>query len=183
MDNPLYLEYLDSFLNANDKKYIDDIDTARKLVFYGFRGIIEPPVVPIVKTVIVKKLFTNKDALGVELSNRESKILDGDMDTVIFVKIKDKSAYIDLRSRIKKRKSELKPCKSDLAYMNWSNKFTTCNDTETFQAVMTEDGFFIRHIVKRWTITPSIGGQFINKSELKIPGYDKLVFYDLIHQF
>ena len=180
-----YLQYLDSFLTANDKKYIDDIDVARKIVSYGFRGPVELPDQPSPSKQIVRsKLFVKSDELSLALSKREDEIKDGKLDSILFLKYKDKSGYIDIRDRIDNDLATLKPLRSDLAFLNWKSKFATYKDsTCAFQVVITDNLFSLRHTVKRYTITPGKGGEYVKKQELHIDGYDKVVFYDIVRNF
>ncbi len=174
-----WLLYLDSFLSSNDKNYIHDSDIARKIVSYGFRGVIEEQGTKEIKQIIQSKVFIKKDELSVALGMREELIKDGKLDCVLFLKRDGKSAFIDVRDRIDKKLDVLRPLEGDLAYFNWNSRTECTKDSTTFQVIVNEEEFFIRHVEKRNVVYP---GQS-DKVVLAIQKYDKVIFYDIQHSY
>lgn len=182
LDFESYDDYLDQQVTGEDLFFLEDQDTARKLVELGYKG----------KDVLSREEFEAAQQLartgplkrresvdvncsvGKDLSDnpllsalakREELVRSGGLATILFIRDyvrgQEVSAYIDYGHRLRSenfenyftRRKKLLPRRSDLSYYNWKTHTLFYNNSLTFQVLAdSELGLVMKHKRDRKTI-------------------------------
>lgn len=166
-----YDSYLDSFISNKDIEYLGNVDIARQLIELGLniktqilskeeftkqkqalfnlrKNQFEKKIIQPAFLKVDKALYEDEPFL-LEISKREEDILQGKLQTIVFLRAEVKSAnskamevsaYIDLGHRLRndkfqhyyERKAILLPKTSDLSYFNWNTEKCVFNDSKIF---------------------------------------------------
>ncbi|KPA77583.1 hypothetical protein ABB37_06953 [Leptomonas pyrrhocoris] len=175
LDFATYEDYLDQQVTGEDLFFLEDQDTARKIVELGYKG----------KDVLSREEFeaaqqlartgpmkrresaevicsAGKDVsdspLLAALAKREELVRTGKLATVIFIRDyvggQEVSSYVDFGHRLRSenfeayfnKEKKLLPKRSDLSYYNWKTHTLFYNNSPTFQVLAdSELGLVMKH--------------------------------------
>lgn len=171
-----YYDYLDSLITNSDMYYLQDKKVIRNIIELGFhvpgtldKKTFEKRVQNIKKAIerrnkmLVTSAWTNPtDSLLTELAARERSNRLGVVNTIIFLKNKEKSAYIDYKCRLDLEdwylyfngSKKLFPKKTDLSYYNWRTRLTIVNDSPNYKPVVEKkSGFAFKNLHDSTVVT------------------------------
>ena len=161
-----YEAYLDNFINEDDIFYLESRDLARQLIELGlhakqevlkreqfkkkkqeaeeFRKNRNKEKTRTLAHTCVPKEKLDQNAFLAALAEREERVLNGRLLTILFIRDKYKkheiSGYIDFAHRLKTEDfrpyfmgKKLLPKPSDLSYYNWDTGICVSNDSPNFK--------------------------------------------------
>lgn len=212
-----YEQYLDEQVTPEDLYYLEDKDLARQLVELGYHAksdilsreqfrqkkqAIEEAkksqnkdkTKSLANTEVNQDLIKNDEFLK-ELADREEKVLNGRLMTIIFIRHKTKkneiSGYIDYAHRLKTEdfrpyfegKKLLLPKPTDLSYYNWDTNLCISNDSPNFKVDASSgmQGLLFRNKRDRKVINVDPNKKSddtTQRIEIKTDKYIQVVFYD-----
>lgn len=199
-----YYDYLDSLITDSDMYYLQDKTVIRNIIKLGFhvpgtldKKTFEKRVRNIKKAMerrnklLVTSVGTNPtDSLLMELATREQPNRLGIFNTIIFLKNKEKSAYIDYKCRLDSEdwypyfngSKKLFPKKSDLSYYNWRTRLTIVNDSPNYKPVVEKkSGFAFKNLHDSTIVTidnnsePDLG---TTRTKIRNTLYGCIVLFD-----
>mmetsp|Transcript_6057 Transcript_6057/g.7420 ORF Transcript_6057/g.7420 Transcript_6057/m.7420 type:complete len:232 (-) Transcript_6057:116-811(-) len=209
-----YEDYLDSQISEKDMYYLQDQSLARQLVELGYRGTGETfkreeferrkeEIAEMRRNALSKNIQilashgikTKNYPLLHSLAEREKKVRDGKLTTIVFIRDKNAngqeiSGYIDFGDRLAQddfkeyfeRKKRLLPRPSDLSYYNWTTNVSTSNPSRFYQVLGDNDiGLLFKNKRDRKIICvdpDSDCGDNSTRTELKTKEYLQVVIYD-----
>mmetsp|Transcript_5229 Transcript_5229/g.7334 ORF Transcript_5229/g.7334 Transcript_5229/m.7334 type:complete len:232 (+) Transcript_5229:112-807(+) len=209
-----YEDYLDSQISGKDMYYLQDQSLARQLVELGYRGTGETfkreeferrkKEIEQIRRDALSKNIQVLASSGIETKNfpllhalaeREKKVRDGKLATIVFIRDKNAngqeiSGYIDYGDRLEmddfkmyfEHKKRLLPRSSDLSFYNWSTQLSTSNPSKYFQVIADSDiGLLFKSKRDRKIVCVdpnSECGDNSSRTELKTTEYAQVVIYD-----
>ena len=212
-----YEDYLNHHITKDDLYYLEDWDLARQLVELGYHAkndILSREAFTTKKKAIeearrnqnkdkskalahteVDSSIFEKDTFLKELADREERVLNGRLMTIIFIRDKtfknEISGYIDYAHRLKtedfkpyfENKKKLLPRPTDLSFYNWDTGYCVSNDSPNFKvdASSGKEGLLFRNKRDRKIINvdPNITQEDTTKRIVIVSDkYIQVVFYD-----
>jgi hypothetical protein len=210
-------DYLDSHITAEDLFYLEDRELARQLKEQGYhtkteimdRETFEQKKKAIEEArnnqnkdktkVLASTAIVNKEKLKQckflqALAEREKKVLDGLLLTIIFLRHESKdseiSGYIDYAHRLKTEdfrpyfegKKKLLPKPTDLSFYNWKTNECFSNDSPNFKVdASNQQGLVFRNKRDRKTIhvdPKKKPEENMSRIEIESLDYTQVVLYD-----
>lgn len=213
-----YEDYLNYHITKDDLYYLEDWDLARQLVELGYHAkndILSRDAFNTKKKTIEEARknqnkdkskalayteVANQEAIWMDpflsaLAEREERVLNGRLMTIIFIRDKTSkneiSGYIDYAHRLKTEdfkpyfegKKKLLPKPTDLSFYNWDTGYCVSNDSPNFKvdASSGKEGLLFRNKRDRKIINVdpnSTQEDTTRRIEIPTTKYIQVVFYD-----